>query len=591
MTSLSTLRSFFFDSFRILSPASKAKYLALVVFQSFAVILDLIAITLLTSLTLSLIKPTSLQDQNNFLALNRLLFHSTDFGKQIQGDIGALALMVLTAFCVRTLFALFFSHITLIFLANESIRILRIQDPYQNESLTSSTSELQRSIYFNTYGLRMGIIVVLWSASILISEAIALVVMALLMLVTSSTNALLLVVYLSFSTYLLQKFMQKRGSKIAIRLQKSLLDASTQIQVNDRLSKEFALQGTLEEHFESMKRSLKDYFYSSSHENWLHSLPKYFFELALVAAITITIFFNSFGSNTENEMSSIAILLAISFRVLPSVLRLQSGIAGIRSGGEQAKGFVDSRFSHGNIEDTRQKHSRQLDKFFRNDFPHVFTLSMKNIEFTHRKSSSKFSIPANYEFTAGQSLAIVGPSGSGKTTLMNLMLGFLEPNSGSITINNINPRNYVLLNPGKVSYVPQRPFILDGNYEMNVTLNSRCETAESMIISLRTNFENMLKNSTSAPYLDFFEGGKLGNQLSGGQQQVIGIARALNTSPKALFLDESLSAMDQNLTSDVFKFLQKYKEENLLVMITHSEELARRFDRRLRIIEGQIFED
>ena len=170
----------------------------------------------------------------------------------------------------------------------------------------------------------------------------------------------------------------------------------------------------------------------------------------------------------------------------------------------------------------------------------------------------------------GSTLGIIGPNGGGKSTLMKLMLGVLEPDSGSITILGLSPRA-ACSNGSLVGYVPQR-HVLDWSFPITV----RQVVTLGLIgrKGLIGGFSRQQKQQVSE-VLKAVEMDKLADQpiggLSGGQQQRVFIARALVNQPQILFLDEPTTGIDQAGQEKFLAMLENLKRQFglTLVMVSH----------------------
>lgn len=189
---------------------------------------------------------------------------------------------------------------------------------------------------------------------------------------------------------------------------------------------------------------------------------------------------------------------------------------------------------------------------------------------------------------SGRSAAILGPSGSGKSTLLNI-LGTLEaPDGGSLTIDGDNP---FALPATELSDFRNRRvgFIFQEHH-----LLPQCSALENVLIptlakptgpDLEGRARDLLKRAGLSHRLDHLPG-----ELSGGERQRVAVARALIYSPALLLADEPTGNLDRSSANDIADLLLGLqREENAcLIVVTHSGELARRFERRFELNEGRL---
>jgi putative ABC transport system ATP-binding protein len=188
----------------------------------------------------------------------------------------------------------------------------------------------------------------------------------------------------------------------------------------------------------------------------------------------------------------------------------------------------------------------------------------------------------------GEFVTIMGPSGAGKSTLLSI-LGMLDHDwRGEYRlleheVHRLKPRDRIELNKKYVGFVFQQYHLLD-----NLTV------AENLDIPLSyRNVKGSERAAIVADTLDRFQivGKKdlFPNQLSGGQQQLVGVARALIAKPKLLLADEPTGNLHSDQGREIMRLFQKLNDEGMtIVQVTHSEENARYGHRIVRLHDGWI---
>ena len=191
----------------------------------------------------------------------------------------------------------------------------------------------------------------------------------------------------------------------------------------------------------------------------------------------------------------------------------------------------------------------------------------------------------------GEITAIVGASGSGKSTLLYLLQKLYEPRSGRINIGgndiqSINRRDLLKT----LAVVPQQLDLFSGSIADNISMGHSppdIERIEQLIMKLK--LEDMING---LPYGLDTQVGQNGIMLSGGQRQLIAIARALYRCPEILLLDEATSALDARAESIVWSVLKKFKKRGkTIVMISHRLSSIAKADRIIVLDKGNAIED
>ena len=199
----------------------------------------------------------------------------------------------------------------------------------------------------------------------------------------------------------------------------------------------------------------------------------------------------------------------------------------------------------------------------------------KNVSFSWDGSESKSLL--NLKIKKGEKIAVLGPTGSGKSTFIDLLLGLLEPESGEIYMDDIKINKKNLKSYRNIfAFVPQKIFFLEDSIRENILFGSKFELTENNLLNRimqELKFDLITKdNKTLDSNLS-----DSNQTVSGGQKQVIGIARALYRGGDILVLDEATSAMDKKLEKSIFEAIPNFGFSNL-VCITHSTNMLEEFD-------------
>ena len=215
-------------------------------------------------------------------------------------------------------------------------------------------------------------------------------------------------------------------------------------------------------------------------------------------------------------------------------------------------------------------------------------IEFKNVKKTYMVGEKKFNALDDVSFTIpkGEFVVILGPSGAGKSTLLNLLGGMDTVSSGKIIvdgeeISSYNAKEMTHYRAEKVGFIFQFYNILP-----TLTVLENVELIND-IVAKPKKAKQVLKEVGLEKHLNKFP-----NQLSGGEQQRVSIARAICKDPSLILADEPSGALDSKTGVEVLKLLKKQCDanngENTVIIVTHNALIAEVADRIIRLKNGKI---
>ena len=303
---------------------------------------------------------------------------------------------------------------------------------------------------------------------------------------------------------------------------------------------------------------------------YLAQIPRFIIDsLLLIALVLFAAFYSIQEISTNSFLMNISIYGVAGLKLLPAFQNIFYFASEI-----QAR----SKYLN-NITPLINKISTQDNsKLSENNFTFEKLIEFSNVSFSYKTGLKEAIRDLNIKIKAGKKIAIIGPSGSGKSTFIDILLGFINPSIGEITIDGkslkkLNQINY----RGNFAYVPQKLFLLEASLRENIIFGS----LESTINKDRLN--RALSASKANTFIDHLSDGidtlvsDSNLSLSGGQKQTIGIARAMYHDGKILVLDEATSAMDSGLEE---KIMDEIAQSNFktVIAITHKPSMLKYFD-------------
>ncbi|MGZ7031033.1 MAG: ABC transporter ATP-binding protein [Thermoanaerobaculia bacterium] len=221
-------------------------------------------------------------------------------------------------------------------------------------------------------------------------------------------------------------------------------------------------------------------------------------------------------------------------------------------------------------------------------------VTMRKVDKLFRRGSEDIRVLRNLDLDIerGEFLALMGPSGSGKSTLLNLLAGLDQPTSGSVVvdgeqIDRMNRRQLANWRARHVGFVFQFYNLLpvlsaERNIELPLLLTSLSSKDRKDHVQSALKIVGLEHRARHTP-----------QTLSGGEQQRVGIARAIVTDPTLILADEPTGDLDRKTGDGILDLMQALNREHgkTIIMVTHDPHAAGRASRRLYMVDGQLSQE
>jgi ABC-type multidrug transport system fused ATPase/permease subunit len=315
--------------------------------------------------------------------------------------------------------------------------------------------------------------------------------------------------------------------------------------------------------------------------NTLSGLPRYVIETSLILGIFSFLAGVVVFSDLASQAVTIGVFMAGGLRLVASLLPLQSAINSMIDGAN--KGALAFR----RLQSVQNKTPSHRKVNFESPTARALGLTLQNVNFEFSEGK-QILFDVSFSITPGTKVALVGPSGAGKTTCFEIGTGFRLPTSGLTLIDGKNPRDLLDFGLGAIGIVPQRPHLVSGSIAENVSLE---ETAFTNMEKVRDclNLAGLAAFANSEA-LDMYVEPDAG-QLSGGEIQRLGLARALYRDPGILFLDEATSALDAETEDQISKVLDGLRGKMTLVLIAHRLSTVANADKIIYLDRGRVLSE
>ncbi len=193
----------------------------------------------------------------------------------------------------------------------------------------------------------------------------------------------------------------------------------------------------------------------------------------------------------------------------------------------------------------------------------------------------------NFGLNPGESLAVIGPSAAGKTTLIRLLIGTLQPSAGTVRLDGADVYQWLREDFGRhVGYLPQDVELFDGTVFANIARMGEATPEEVYEAAKLAGCHDMILRLPNGYETQIGDGGIY---LSGGQRQLVGLARAMFGRPKFVVLDEPNSNLDGDSEANLLRALERLKaQRTTVVLVSHRPTLVQGVDKILLLKDGAM---
>ena len=371
----------------------------------------------------------------------------------------------------------------------------------------------------------------------------------------------------SISTKSILKAWSMKMQKIQANISKKIIDGFGGF-------KEFKVLNKNRYVVELFSNTLHDKAKIQSKYLTLQQTPRHLLELVSILGLIGFIFFLLLNEiNIASIITIIGVFVAATFRMIPSLNRLVGAIQHLK----HDKISLDLIYNEFNRVNKFEIH--QIESLERIKFIDEIQIKSLNLSYGQKEIFKDF----NLSIKKGSKIGVMGTSGSGKSSLVNVLLGIITPNSGSILVDNYNIEKRMNSWRNLIGYVPQDIFLIDDSIENNIALGISNKEIDKHRILECIKLAELETYIESTPQGIKTLIGERGVKMSGGQKQRIGIARALYNNPDILIFDEATSALDEKTEELVMNTIYNLDKNITSILISHRESTLNRCDKVIKI--------
>lgn len=444
-----------------------------------------------------------------------------------------------------------------------------------------STAEVTRLVDTSMANANLGFILPL---SQIPGSAFTFVSVLTVLVVSEPLTALVAFVYL-VAISLLMLLVVARRAKLAGTHNRmfGLRVATIMTEMMDAL-KEVTLRGKLEEVERVVSKNRQRATRARANLSFLGVIPKYAFDAALIGGFALVGGASYLINGPAAAVASVTLFAATGFRMIPAMNAVQGGLISASANEISAKEVIrDIRAVRSQLAGASSERS-EADQGSLAARPGV--LELRDVSFRYPGAEHDVLHGLSVSVPFGSSLAVVGPSGAGKSTLIDILLGLSVPTGGVMEIDGEPLADVMEQWRSRVGYVPQRVALFDASIAQNVALTWEDDYDLERV---KRSLERAHLGELAARGAGLLERiGERGQAISGGQQQRMGIARALYSDPLVMVMDEATSALDTATENRVTESMRGLQGEVTFITVAHRLATIKEYDQVCYLDQGRI---
>jgi len=313
----------------------------------------------------------------------------------------------------------------------------------------------------------------------------------------------------------------------------------------------------------------------------LNQIPRFTLEAVTFGGmLLIILFFMTITGDITKVLPIITLYAFAGYRLMPALQKIYISFTSLRYVGPT----LDSLYN--DLKSLKPK----IEKEYKDTLKLNKKICLKNIYYNYPNTSKTALKNINLDIPANKTIGLVGATGSGKTTTIDIILGLLEAQKGTLEVDGkVIDMNNKRAWQCSIGYVPQQIFLSDNTVSANIAFGVNINDINQEAVEHAAKIANLNEfviNELPLKYQTII--GERGIRLSGGQRQRIGIARALYHKPKVLILDEATSALD-NLTEKAVMNAIHNSENNITkILVAHRLSTVRYCDNIFLFDKGEL---
>ena len=568
----------------ILDRTQKIKLIILLVIIFIGAFVELLGVSSIMPLINVATNPDAIDNTWYLVKIKELFGFS-----EVRQIVISLSFFLIVVYIIKNIYITFQYNVQYKFIFNNQRRLaVKMMNSYMHQNylfhVSRNVAELQRNVTEDVNGFYTVVLNVLQ----LVAEVSVCVVLVIYLMstdiMTTIVIAALIFIFAVFFGIIFKKVLVKKGQEnrqVNIQLTKWVLQSFSGI-------KEIKVMNKEKFFLDNYDKTYKRFTVLQRQQTMLSFISRPTMETMCICGLLITVVVKMiwFQEDIANFIPALSVFAIAAFRMLPSFNRISGYLSAIMFN----KPAVDVLYGDLKEIDELKTASEEKAKYEVTIQKLSNGIDVKNISFQYPNADKQVIRNLSMHIEPNTSVAFIGASGSGKSTLADIILGVLEPQTGTIEVEGIDIKKNLNGWHQCLGYIPQTIYLMDDTIRANIAfaLEKKQIDESSLWDAVKeAQLESFVKSLPQG--LDTVIGDR-GVKLSGGQRQRIGIARALYSKPVVLILDEATSALDNETEREVMEAIDGLRGTRTLIIIAHRLTTIKNCDVIYEVKDGGIEE-
>ena len=377
--------------------------------------------------------------------------------------------------------------------------------------------------------------------------------------------------------YIIRKYLNQTGEERVANNQLRFTAVSEMFSA----TKEVKVGGLEETYIKSFSNSAQIFARTQASSLIISQLPRFILEAVAFGGILIIILYISVQTGSfNNALPVVSLYVFAGYRLMPALQQIYSSFTNLSFVGPSLNKLYYDLKTLKPIDENQDQGVLKFNK----------TITLKNIHYSYPSTSRTALKNINLTIPVKSTVGLVGATGSGKTTTVDIILGLLVAQKGTLEVDGkVITKQNARAWQRSIGYVPQHIYLSDDTVAANIAFGVKPKDINQAAVlksSKIANLHNFVIDELPKQYQTTI--GERGVRLSGGQRQRIGIARALYHNPQVLILDEATNALDNLTEKAVMDSVNNLSKDITIILITHRLGTVKKCDKIFLLEKGEI---